>query len=68
MQEDSMEISINSDFTMKAGKGGKISVKMALNGKSTPNKVMNIEGPNEVYFFIQLIDLIVMILIFIQTN
>ena len=37
---------------MKAGNGGKISVKMALNGESNPNKVMNIEGPNEVYFFI----------------
>ena len=38
---------------MKAGNGGKISVKMALNGNSKPSKVMNIEGPNEVqYFFI----------------
>ena len=52
MQEESMEISINYGFTMKAGKGGKISAEMALNGKSTPNKAMNIEGSNEVYFFI----------------
>ena len=35
---------------MKAGNGGEISVKMALNGNSNPSKVMNIEGPNEVYF------------------
>ena len=34
---------------MKAGNGGKISVKMALNGNSKPSKVMNIEGPNEVH-------------------
>lgn len=47
MQEESMEISVNSDFTMKAGNGGEISVKMALNGNSNPSKVMNIDGPNE---------------------
>ena len=39
---------------MKAGNGGEISVKMALNGESNPNKVMNIQAePNEVYFVIQ---------------
>ena len=39
---------------MKAGNGGEISVKMALNGESNSNKVMNIEAePNEVYFVIQ---------------
>ena len=39
---------------MKAGNGGEISVNMALNGESNPNKVMNIGAePNEVYFVIQ---------------
>ena len=39
---------------MKAGNGGEISIKMALNGESNPNKVMNIAAePNEVYFVIQ---------------
>ena len=39
---------------MKAGNGGEISVKMALNGESNPNKVMNIQAePNEVYFVTQ---------------
>ena len=37
---------------MKAGNGGEISVKMALNGNSKPSKVMNIDGPNEVCFVI----------------
>ena len=39
---------------MKAGNGGEISIKMALNGESNPNKVMNIQAePNEVYFVTQ---------------
>ena len=38
-------------LTIKLGNAGKITGKMALNGKSKVDELMNVYGPNEVHIF-----------------
>ena len=40
---------MNFDMNIKIENAGKITAKMALNGKTKLDQLMNINGPNEVH-------------------
>ena len=46
--DEELEINFNTQFSLKPQKGGEISMKVGLNGKTTPKKMRDIWASNEV--------------------
>jgi len=45
--DEELEVKFNTEFSLKPQKGGELSIKVGLNGKTTPKKVANIKSSNE---------------------
>ena len=46
---EELEMNFNEEFNLKSEKGGEISGKMAISGKTTPIMMTEVQGSNEVH-------------------